>query len=281
MAAELSLRPAPTRAAQAPPPAAPPAAPEAPEVAPPDRDALRTQVEPEAPAAPLAKLLFRVPCGWEGCFERCRAELLYVQERLRATRYLPDFEDIFRVFDFVRPAEIRVVIVGQDPYPGLDYGGRPVATGVPFAVRRGTPVTASLRNIYADMAQTVPGFVAPNHGDLTRWMRQGVFLLNSHLTTPASGASSLRGAEKHAFWAGVVVAVVECIQEASPNAVFVLWGEDAKDIKKSRVLRNTIVCFEACHPSGRNGARFVGMGTLQAVNEEFEKRKEPLIDWRL
>jgi uracil-DNA glycosylase len=214
-----------------------------------------------------------VPCGWEDFFRKAASEIADIHGRLAQTRYFPAFGDIYKAFHYLRPSEIRVVIVGQDPYPGVDEEGRPIATGVPFAIRGGVKLTTSLENIIADLAQTAPGFAPPKRGDLTPWLRQGVFLLNSRLTVPIR-----REDPPHDFWAGLILMFVEYIQEVNPDVIFVFWGNVAKELK--RALRGTVVSFEACHPSGRNGKLFVGAGTLQAVNEEFQKRGEPLINWQ-
>jgi len=216
------------------------------------------------------------PVGWEKVFKKSGPDLEDIEQRLTECKhYFPRREKVFIIFFYLAPWEIRVVILGQDPYPGTDEEGEPIANGIPFAIDRGIRVTSSLHNIYQDMKQTVPGFEIPNHGNLTRWIRQGVFLLNSRLTVPEK-----RDEEPHNFWSGFLINVIEHIQEVNSKVIFVLWGNVAKDIARN-YLRNTTTCFEACHPSGQNGRRFVGTGTLQAVNEELEKRGEPLIDWQL
>lgn len=216
-----------------------------------------------------------VPLGWESVFEKSRPDLEDINRRLDECKdFHPAREKIYRSFDFARPEEIVAVGLGQDPYPGVDVMERPIANGIPFAVDDGVPLPSSLVNIYDDLEQTVRGFVKPDHGNLTRWLRQGFFLLNSRLTTPA------RRGEPHDFWSGFMVNVVEHIQDVNPKVIFVLWGNVAKDLVRDH-LRNSTVRFECCHPSGRNGKKFVGMGTFQAVNDELASRGQPIIDWRL
>lgn len=217
-----------------------------------------------------------VPLGWEVPFARASPDLADIEKRLKQCKhYFPRHENIYRVFDYLRPEEIIAVVLGQDPYPGVDDAGEPLANGIPFALNRGVAPTSSLVNVYDDLKSSVPGFAPPRHGNLTRWLRQGVFLLNSRLTVPAQ-----RGERPHDFWAGFLISVVEHIQDVNPQVIFVLWGNVAKDLVRER-LRNSTVCFECCHPSGRNGKNFVGMGTLQAINDELKSRGRPTIDWRL
>lgn len=151
--------------------------------------------------------------------------------------FYPPVNQIFSFTHFTKFEDIKVVIIGQDPYhnPGQ-------AMGLSFSVQKTEKIPRSLVNIYKELANDVSGFVAPEHGDLSGWAKQGVLLLNDTLTVEKNKAAS------HAKigWQNFTRKIIEKINADLKNVVFILWGNYAKkksvmiDKKKHLVLESVI-----------------------------------------
>ena len=167
-------------------------------------------------------------------------------------------------------SEVRVVILGQDPYPTPGH-----AVGLAFSVAPDThPLPASLRNIFRELASDL-GVPAPVNGDLTAWTQQGILLLNRVLTV-APGAP---GSHRHRGWEAVTLAIVRELVRVSPGFVAILWGNSAR--KVAGEMGNTPV-LESAHPSPLSAHRgFFGSAPFSAVNRELVERGWALIDWEL
>ena len=220
-----------------------------------------------------------VPPSWENVFESAKNELKDISDLLEEDkpcgRRVPNNSDLFRIFYLVPVHKVRVVLIAQDPYETVLPDGTPQATGVAFSVPRGAPIPPSLKNIYKVMKQTLPDFQVPNHGDLTSLCTQGVFLLNTCLTTRAHTA----GAHK-ALWLGFIKKVLAAIVEANPQAIFLLWGNDAKKLKK--IIGGRVTVLETSHPSPLGAYRgFLESNHFNEVNEILTKLKKPCIDWTI
>jgi uracil-DNA glycosylase len=194
------------------------------------------------------------------------AELLgFVAAERTKNEVYPAPQDVFAAFKATPFEDVRVVILGQDPYfnPGE-------ATGLAFAVPDGTPIPPSLRNILAELQSDV-GVTA--RSDLTGWARQGVLLLNTTLTVLQGEANSHEG---HG-WETFTDAVIRAISARKENVVFVLWGGAARDKKRLIDTTNHKV-IEAAHPKAWAKARdpLKGSKPFSRVNELL--RGEP-IDW--
>lgn len=186
--------------------------------------------------------------------------------------YQPAGERVFRAFQ--RPlADVRVLIVGQDPYPNPAH---PI--GLCFAVERGiTPLPPSLRNIYQELADDV-GFVPPGHGDLSAWADQGVMLLNRVLTVRPGEPGSHRGQGWEHVTACAIQAVVRRAEQGAPIAA-ILWGRDAQTLKPHL---GPIPWVESVHPSPLSAHRgFFGSRPFSRVNELLVERGGRPIDWAL
>ncbi|PSN50218.1 Uracil-DNA glycosylase [Blattella germanica] len=162
--------------------------------------------------------------------------------------------------------EVKVVILGQDPYhnPRLC-----------FSVQKGVPPPPSLLNMYKELQRDIPGFVAPKHGNLTGWAKQGVLLLNACLTVRAHNANS----HKDKGWEQLTDAVVKYISDNNRGVVFLLWGSYAQkkaaavDKKKHHLLMST-------HPSPLSAHRgFLGCGHFSRCNELLKNQNKKAIDW--
>ncbi|TQK72491.1 MULTISPECIES: uracil-DNA glycosylase [unclassified Nocardioides] len=186
--------------------------------------------------------------------------------------YLPAGEHVFRAFR--RPlADVRVLIVGQDPYP---TPGHPI--GLSFAVDRGVrPIPRSLTNIYQELANDV-GFVSPGHGDLTGWADQGVMLLNRVLTVRPGEPGSHRGQGWEHVTACAIQAVVRRAEAGAPIAA-ILWGRDAQTL---RPHLGPIPSVESPHPSPLSASRgFFGSRPFSRVNALLVERGGQPVDWTL
>jgi uracil-DNA glycosylase len=205
--------------------------------------------------------------------DRIAALGAYLRAELAAGRaYLPAGDAIFRAFR--RPlAEVRVLVVGQDPYP---TPGHPI--GLCFAVERSVrPIPRSLANIYRELANDV-GVAAPAHGDLTAWTEQGVMLLNRVLTVRPGEPASHRGQGWEHVTACAIDAIVRRAESGVPMAA-ILWGKDAQTLKQHL---GPIPYVESAHPSPLSASRgFFGSRPFSRVNALLTERGGTPVDWTL
>lgn len=183
--------------------------------------------------------------------------------------HLPHRDDILRAFD--RPlADVRVLIVGQDPYP---TPGHPV--GLSFSVAADvSPVPRSLANIFAEL-QSDLGCERPGCGDLTPWADEGVLLLNRVLTVAPGSAGSHRGRG----WERVTGRAITALAERGGPLAAILWGRDAQRLKP---LLGTVPWVESAHPSPLSASRgFFGSRPFTRVNRLLEQQGGRPVDWRL
>lgn len=214
------------------------------------------------------------PKTWEKIFMTADSELSDVSEILQNEKILPNKENIFKAFYLTPLDKVKVVIFGQDPYHGLLANGEPQATGLSFSVPRTAPIPSSLKNIFKELNNSVPNFVA-KHGDLTQWALQGVLLLNNCL--------SVRQGEPDChkqIWQGFIKKVILGIIDINPNCIFVLWGKNAQQNKKFIGQRGIIL--ESVHPSGLSANRgFFGCNHFNKINEILEKKGDTPINWNI
>lgn len=195
---------------------------------------------------------------------------VYLREQLALGRpYLPAGDRVFAAFR--RPlAEVRVLIVGQDPYP---TPGHPI--GLSFAVERHVrPLPASLRNIYTELAADL-GVVPPEHGDLTAWSERGVMLLNRALTVRPGAPASHAGKG----WEQVTGRAIAALVERGGPLVAVLWGRHAQSLKP---MLGSVPYVESPHPSPLSAHRgFFGSRPFSRVNELLVAQGAEPVDWTL
>ena len=197
------------------------------------------------------------------------------QRKAAGARVFPPGAQIFAAFEATPFEQVKVVVLGQDP-----YHGRGQAHGLSFSVLPGVPVPRSLLNIYTELEEdpgVVPPFRRPDHGCLLPWARQGVLLLNSLLTVEEGVA----GAHKGRGWEGFTDHVVDVLNREREGLVFLLWGSNAQqkgkviDSRRHRVLK-------AAHPSPLSAYRgFFGCRHFSRTNEYLSRRGQRTIDWRL
>jgi len=177
---------------------------------------------------------------------------------------------IFNAFNLTPFNELKVVILGQDPYHGTGQ-----AHGLCFSVQKGIKPPPSLLNVFKEI-KTDLGIDAPNHGNLEKWAKQGVLLLNASLTVNAGEANS----HAQSGWQTFTDAVIKKISEEKTGIIFLLWGNFAK-AKKSLIDTSKHFVLEAAHPSPLSGGAFFGSKHFSKTNELLKKEGKEPIDWSL
>ncbi|QRQ99590.1 uracil-DNA glycosylase [Dyadobacter sandarakinus] len=194
----------------------------------------------------------------------------FVRSEYKTATVYPPARQIFNAFDFCTFDACKVVILGQDPYHGPGQ-----AHGLCFSVNDGVRMPPSLVNIFKEI-QTDLGKPFPPSGNLERWAKQGVLLLNATLTVRAGAA----GSHQNKGWERFTDAVIKCISDDKSNIVFMLWGRYAQD-KGSVINTASHHILKAKHPSpmSANGGGWFGTRHFSQANEYLvSKGKEP-IEW--
>jgi len=183
----------------------------------------------------------------------------------------PAKEQVFEAFRLTAFDDIRVVILGQDPYHGSGQ-----AHGLCFSVAKGIPVPPSLKNIYKEL-QADLGIEPATHGFLESWAKQGVFLLNTVLTVEAGKANSHRGQG----WETFTDQVIKTISEHADHVVFLLWGSPAQK-KNSLINENKHTVLKTVHPSPLSAYRgFLGCKHFSQANAALQQHHQAPIDWTI
>lgn len=196
----------------------------------------------------------------------------FLNDEYEKKTIFPPKENIFNIFKKISPNDIKVVILGQDPYHGYNQ-----ANGMSFSVNRGEKIPPSLRNIYLELSSDL-NIDLPIHGDLTSWVEQGVFLLNSTLTVEMGKPNS----HKDIGWQIFTNKVINVISELDFPKVFILWGNFA--ISKQSLIKNNFNNFiiTSPHPSPFSANRgFFGSRPFSKTNEFLIKNGIKPIDWRI
>jgi uracil-DNA glycosylase len=191
-------------------------------------------------------------------------------ERQRATVYPPP-DEVFAALHLTPFAEVKAVILGQDP-----YHGRGQAHGLCFSVRPGVQPPPSLQNVFKELEADL-GIPAPDHGCLDGWARQGVLLLNASLTVRAGRAASHQGKG----WETFTDEVLRAVNAKPERVVFILWGSSARR-KKALIDTGRHVIIESAHPSPLSASNgFFGSRPFSRANAALvEAGREP-IDWAI
>ena len=194
-----------------------------------------------------------------------------IKEEYNTRQIFPESKDIFSAFELTPFHQVKVVILGQDPY----HNDRQ-AHGLCFSVRPEVEVPPSLVNIYQELHDDL-GCYIPNNGYLTKWARQGVLMLNTVLTVRAHQANSHRGKG----WEEFTDAAIRILSEQDRPIVFILWGSPAQ--KKAAMLHNPKhLILKAPHPSPLSAFRgFFGSKPFSQTNEFLVKNGLEPIDWQI
>ena len=193
-------------------------------------------------------------------------------ERNTGKVIFPAEEHVFSAFEMTPFKDVKVVIIGQDPYHGPDQ-----AHGLAFSVLPGVKIPPSLRNMYKELQQDIDGFVVPSHGYLNVWASQGVLMLNTVLTVEQGKAHS----HAKCGWEIFTDAIVEHLNEREEPIIFLLWGAHAQ--KKGQAINvEKHYVLTAPHPSPLSARRgFFGCQHFSKVNQILSEGEQPLIDWSL
>ncbi|MCQ2374656.1 MAG: uracil-DNA glycosylase [Salinivirgaceae bacterium] len=193
----------------------------------------------------------------------------FVRHEYQTTRIYPPGNLIFNAFNCCPFNNVKVVIIGQDPYHGEGQ-----AHGLSFSVQDGVPFPPSLKNIFKEIKNDI-GAPVPLSGDLTRWAKQGVLLLNATLTVKADMA----GSHQKKGWETFTDAVISTVANQKEHVVFILWGAYAQ-AKAAMVDKSKHLVLESVHPSPLSASRgFFGNHHFSRANEYLKLHGIEPIEW--
>jgi uracil-DNA glycosylase len=199
------------------------------------------------------------------------------QQRSDGEVILPLEADVFSAFSSIDLADVKVVILGQDPYHGLGKNGESQAHGLAFSVRKGIKVPPSLVNIYKELAQDITDFKTPGHGYLVEWAEQGVLMLNTVLTVKQGQAHS------HAKlgWEIFTDNIIAELNKQNAGCVFLLWGSHAQK-KGKNIDENKHCVLNGPHPSPLSAYRgFFGCQHFSKANQWLKSQNQSMINWQV
>jgi uracil-DNA glycosylase len=222
------------------------------------------------PGRPLNEIL---DAGWAAALQPVADQIASMGDFLRAEvaagrSYLPAGPNVLRAF--TQPFDdVRVLIVGQDPYP---TPGHPV--GLSFSVAPGVALPRSLQNIFRELSADL-GYPQPSGGDLTPWTQHGILLLNRVLTVAPGSPASHRGKG----WEAVTEQAIKALVGRGTPLVAILWGRDAQTL---RPMLGATPCIESAHPSPMSADRgFFGSRPFSRANELLARAGGDPVDWKL
>lgn len=195
----------------------------------------------------------------------------FVKNEYDSTQVFPPADDIFNAFHLTPLKEVKVVIIGQDPYHNVGQ-----AHGLCFSVKPDVEIPPSLVNIYQELRDDL-GCYIPNNGYLVKWAKQGVLMLNTVLTVRAHMANSHRGKG----WEEFTDAAIRALNTQDRPIVFILWGRPAQ-MKRSMLNNPNHLILEAPHPSPLSAYRgFFGSKPFSKTNQFLQEHGEQAIDWQI
>ena len=195
----------------------------------------------------------------------------FIENEYAHKTIFPQYKDIFRAFNLVNVKSVKVVIIGQDPYHGVNQ-----ANGLAFSVLNGIKTPPSLRNIYKELMDDM-GCKEPKNGDLTSWAEQGVFLINSVLTVEQAKPNS----HKNQGWEEFTNAVIQILSNEMQNIVFILWGAPSQK-KETLIDKTKHLILKAPHPSPLSAYRgFFSSKPFSKTNNYLTQHTKEKIQWCL
>lgn len=223
-----------------------------------------------------ATMSLSVPISWRPLLarviqsERFRSLDAWVAAERRAHVVLPAATQIFRALEVTPPEAVKVLLLGQDPYPTPGH-----AHGLCFSVQpQVRPLPGSLRNIYKELASDVPGFRAPAHGFLESWALQGILMLNTVLTVRAGEANS----HQQRGWEEFTDEIIRELNRRTTPVVFVLWGRQAQR-KLALISTPPHRVVATAHPSPLSARHFLGSRPFSQINQHLTATGQVPIDW--
>jgi len=196
-----------------------------------------------------------------------------VDEEYQNHTCFPPKELLFAAFDYCSFEDLKVVVIGQDPYHGINE-----ANGLCFSVNESIKIPPSLRNIFREMNDDLGTIFLPNSGNLEHWAQQGVLLLNASLSVRKDTPNS----HKHLKWDTFTDAIIQNISDNKENVVFLLWGSFAK-MKGSKIDQTKHLVLECGHPSpmSANQGKWFGNKHFSQTNLYLEDKGKCPIKWNL
>nr|MBC7613299.1 uracil-DNA glycosylase [Pseudopedobacter sp.] len=195
-----------------------------------------------------------------------------MEEKKKGEIVYPKGEDIFKAFELTPFGEVKVVILGQDPYHGANQ-----AHGLSFSVQKGVKQPPSLQNIFKELVTDIEGFKIPNDGDLSSWAKQGVLLLNASLTVSAGKA----GSHQNQGWEIFTDEVIKILSDKKENLIFILWGKFAQ-AKEELINVSKHHIIKSHHPSPFSAyAGFFGSKPFSKTNEILKNLGKKEITWEV
>lgn len=195
----------------------------------------------------------------------------FIEKEYKNKTIYPPEKDIFNAFRLTSIEKVKIVILGQDPYHEKGQ-----AHGLAFSTPENNPLPRSLRNIFKEIKNEY-GYPIPENGNLEKWAKQGVFLLNTVLTVEEGKANS----HSKCGWQTFTDNIIKTLNKQDQPMAFLLWGRQAE--KKKKLLTNTEhLVLTAPHPSPFSARRgFFGCNHFKQANKYLEENKQEKIDWRL
>ena len=196
----------------------------------------------------------------------------FLETEYKTKTIYPKPENVFHALNRVKYDDVKVVIIGQDPYHGVNQ-----AHGLSFSVEKDVNIPPSLQNIYKELKSDI-GCTIPNNGNLIKWANQGVMLLNAVLTVEAGKPNSHKGKG----WETFTTKILQLLNEREKPIIFLLWGTNAKNIGKVITNPNHYI-LNACHPSpmSANQGGWFGCKHFSKCNEILVSLGEKPIDWQI
>lgn len=199
-----------------------------------------------------------LPIGWEFLFtEHTIARLREFERRARHIELCPKLSMILRPLYEVHPEDVRIVIVGQEPYPRRDQ-----ACGYAFSIEDGIPMTASLKSIFQELKAEYPSYVIPTSGNLQKWVDRGILLLNASLTVEIGKYSNI---SHNVVWRPLVRNIIDHLSNRG-GVVFMLWGKRSEQLS-GRINNGKNLVLKAAHPSPRAGNAFFGCDHFRKASD--------------
>lgn len=220
-----------------------------------------------------APLYTYVPKRWKDAILTKRPESNWtslfstIDNAYNESKVYPPKQDVFKALELVSPDEVKVVIVGQDPYHGAGQ-----AHGLSFSVPEGQKIPPSLRNIFKELHRSLNCEI-PQNGNLTHWAKQGVLLLNTSLTVEEAKA----GSHSKLGWQDFTDSILECLEDC-PHVVYLLWGNHAEG-KRKLIDESRNLILSAPHPSPLSAHKgFIGCDHLVKANAYLHQSGRNPID---
>jgi len=195
----------------------------------------------------------------------------YIESEYKIKTIFPKYENIFRAFNLITPDKVKVVIMGQDPYHGINQ-----ANGLAFSVCDKCKIPPSLKNIFKELHEDI-GCQISTSGNLEKWAQEGVLLINSVLTVVESKPHS----HKNIGWETFTDSIIKKLSYECENIVFILWGSPSQK-KESLIDNNRHLILKAPHPSPLSSYRgFFGSKPFSQANSYLKENNRKEIDWCL